>query len=64
MPTGLMGITDAWKNLQEAILKSDSPEERCAEALEHGEELWEKQVDAQLDTNNKLDKLIAADTTV
>jgi hypothetical protein len=60
MPTGLMGITDAWKNLQEAMLKSDSPDERMAGSLEHGEELWEKQVDAQLETNTKLDKLITA----
>lgn len=64
MPTGLMGITDAWKNLQEAMLKSDSPEERTAESLERGEDLWQKQVDAQLETNSKLDKMIALDGVI
>jgi hypothetical protein len=63
-PSGLMGITDAWKNLQEAMLKQDSPEERSADALEHGEELWQKQVDAQLETNSKLDKMLAVDGVV
>jgi hypothetical protein len=60
LPEGLTGLTQAWSQLQEAMLKRDSPEEKMAKGIEGIEKAADNQLEEAIDMNEKLGRLVAA----